>query len=42
MYQVRTQLLQGMVEEKDFIVDARESTAGGICRSSEQGAEVVQ
>lgn len=41
MYQFRTQLLQGMVEGKVFIVDSRESTAGGISRNPEQEEEEI-
>jgi hypothetical protein len=32
--------IQNVAEEKDFIVDMRESTARGICRS-EEGEKIV-
>jgi hypothetical protein len=34
-------LLQGMVEEKVFIVDVRKSTARGTCKSPEHGEKAV-
>ena len=41
LYKLRTRLLQGMAEGKDFIVDVRVGTVRGIWKGPEKEEEVA-